>query len=320
MYRKDLQNLLTKSDFPHFFLLYGADNFQIELYANCIKKKWDVDEVFQVFFEDYDYARANDFLALSSLFSEKKLLEIKCSKKLSTKELKNLIMLCSSRENFLLVELYDEGSKQNELEKIFGNNFARFFKPSNMKEGIELLTMKAKELQITLTQNALFLLLKNFDENLYLAAAELNKFQGQSVDEAMIEKYCYSLNGANFESFFEKLLQKIDCKDEIERLLENTNEIALINLLYSNFYRLFKIALYAKIYGSVDFKELLGYIPPVQVRQTLSQQAFNIRVEQYKEIFSLLLQSEYELKTQSKLIKKEFLLSSLLKLSRILKA
>lgn len=319
MYRKELENLLSKPNFPHFFLLYGADNFQIELYAKFIKQKWKTDEILQLFFEEYDFARASDFLALSSLFSEKKLLEIKCGKKIPAKELKHLVALCANEENFLLVELYDEASKQNELEKIFGTFFTRFFKPSNAKEGIELLAMKAKELHITLTQNALFSLFTSFDENLYLAAAELNKFQGQSIDEKVIEKYCYGLNGANFESFFEKLLKKLDCKDEIERLLDNVNEIAVLNLLYNNFYRLFKIALYAKIYGKVDFKELLGYIPPAQVGQTLSQQAFSIKIGQYKEIFTLLLQSEYELKTQNKLVKKEYLLSSLLKLLRILK-
>ncbi|MFH5322274.1 hypothetical protein ACHIVY_09145, partial [Campylobacter jejuni] len=48
-------------------------------------------------------------------------------------------------------------------------------------------------------------------------------------------------------------------------------------------------------------------------------QAFSLKIEQYKEIFTLLLKSEYELKTDPKLVKKEFLISNLLKLARILK-
>ncbi|MCW1580245.1 hypothetical protein OLS50_09910, partial [Campylobacter jejuni] len=74
-----------------------------------------------------------------------------------------------------------------------------------------------------------------------------------------------------------------------------------------------------KVNGKIDFKDLLGYTPPPQVGQNLSSQAFSLKIEQYKEIFTLLLKSEYELKTNSKLVK-EFLISNLLKLARILKS
>ncbi|TKX31994.1 DNA polymerase III subunit delta [Campylobacter estrildidarum] len=320
MYRKDLQILLSKNNFPNFFFLYGADNFQSELYANFIKQKYNCDENLKLFFEEYNFTRASDFLSGGSLFSEKKLLEIKTNKKIPTKELKILVELCkNNQDNFLLLEFYDEISKQSDIEKIFENNFARFFKPNNTKEGIELLAMKAKELNIEITQNALYTLFSTFDENLYLAASELNKFIGLKINEKDIEQYCYSLNSGNFESFFEKIIKRINFQNELERILENYNEIALLNYLSATFYRLFKIAIYAKINGKIDFKELLGYTPPPIIGQNLSQQAFSLKIEQYKEIFNLLLKSEYELKTNSKLVKKEFLISSLLELARILK-
>ncbi|MCW1360538.1 DNA polymerase III subunit delta [Campylobacter sp. US33a] len=320
MYRKDLQNLLLKDKFPNFFFLYGADNFQSELYANFIKQKWNTDETLKIFFEEYNFSRVSDFLSGGSLFSEKKLLEIKTNKKIPSKELKILIELCKqNQDNFLLLELYDESSKQSDIEKIFENNFVRFFKANNAKEGVELLAMKAKELNIEITQNALFALFSNFDENLYLAASELNKFQDLSIDEKTIEKYCFSLSVVGFEMFFEKLLQGKNINTDLEKILDSFNEIALINSLNTNFYRLFKIALYAKIHGKMDFKELLGYTPPAQVAKKLELQAFGIKISQYQQIFTLLLESEYELKNNSKLSKKEFLIATLLKLSQILK-
>ncbi len=321
MYRKELQNLLSKNQIDNFFFLYGTDNFQSELYADFIKEKYQADEILKLFFEEYSFTRASDFLSGGSLFSEKKLLEIKTSKKIPTKELKVLVELCkNNKDNFLLLELYDESSKQSDIEKIFSPNFVRFFKANNAREGIELLSIKAKQLGVEITQNALFTLFTSFDENLYLAASELNKFSGLRVDEKTIEQYCYSLNTGSFESFFEKILKKQDFKSELEKILDNFNEIALINSLYNSFYRLFKIALYAKVNGKIDFKDLLGYTPPPQVGQNLSSQAFNLKIEQYKEIFTLLLKCEYELKTNSKLVKKEFLISNLLKLARILKS
>ncbi|HDZ5065793.1 TPA: DNA polymerase III subunit delta [Campylobacter jejuni] len=321
MYRKDLQTLLYKGSMPNFFFLYGADNFQNELYAEFIKEKYQVDETLKLFFEEYNFARASDFLSGGSLFSEKKLLEIKTSKKIPTKDLKILVDLCKNNaDNFFLLELYDENSKQNDIERIFSPHFVRFFKVNGAREGVELLSIKAKQLGVEITQNALFTLFTSFDENLYLAASELNKFSGLRIDEKTIEQYCYSLNTGSFESFFEKILKKQDFKSELEKILDSFNEIALINSLYNSFYRLFKITLYAKVNGKIDFKELLGYTPPPQVGQNLSTQAFSLKLEQYKEIFTLLLQSEYELKTNSKLVKKEFLISNLLKLARILKS
>ncbi|HDZ4993953.1 TPA: DNA polymerase III subunit delta [Campylobacter jejuni] len=321
MYRKDLQTLLYKDSMPNFFFLYGADNFQNELYTEFIKEKYQVDETLKLFFEEYSFARASDFLSGGSLFSEKKLLEIKTSKKIPTKDLKILVDLCKNNaDNFFLLELYDENSKQSDIERIFSPHFVRFFKVNGVREGVELLSIKAKQLGVEITQNALFTLFTSFDENLYLAASELNKFSGLRIDEKTIEQYCYSLNTGSFESFFEKILKKQDFKSELEKILDSFNEIALINSLYNSFYRLFKITLYAKVNGKIDFKELLGYTPPPQVGQNLSTQAFSLKLEQYKEIFTLLLQSEYELKTNSKLVKKEFLISNLLKLARILKS
>ncbi|RTI85200.1 DNA polymerase III subunit delta [Campylobacter jejuni] len=321
MYRKELQTLLSKDSIPNFFFLYGADNFQSELYAEFIKEKYKPDETLKLFFEEYNFARASDFLSTGSLFSEKKLLEIKTSKKIPIKDLKILVELCKNNaDNFFLLELYDENSKQSDIEKIFSPHFVRFFKANGAKEGVELLSIKAKQLRVEITQNALFTLFTSFDENLYLAASELNKFSGLRVDEKTIEQYCYSLNTGSFESFFDKILKKQDFKSELEKILDNFNEIALINSLHNAFYRLFKIALYVKVNGKIDFKELLGYTPPPQVGQNLSSQAFSLKIEQYKEIFTLLLKSEYELKTNPKLIKKEFLISNLLKLARILKS
>lgn len=77
--------------------------------------------------------------------------------------------------------------------------------------------------------------------------------------------------------------------------------------------------MYAKIHGKVDFKELLGYTPPPKVATDLNSMAFSLKIERYKEIFNLLLNLEYELKTNSKLSKKEFLICELLRLNRLLK-
>lgn len=322
MYKQHLQKHLQNGFFKHggqnFFALYGGDNFQSELFSDLIKEQFEPDECKRVYFEEYDFKEASDYLGSNSLFSERKMLEIKSNKKLSKKDMSVLVDLCKkNKDSFLLFILYDESSKQSELEKGFEEYFARFFKPSNLREANELLALKAKSLNINATYNALNLLYASFDENLYLAGAELNKFAGLSIDEKVVEKYCFSLSLTSFESFFDELLKgKII---DLEKLIENMNEIALLNALQSNFYRLFKIFLFAKTRGNVDFKELFGYAPPPLVAKKMQEQAFLLNVEQYRQIFTLFLQSEYELKTNSKLAKKEFLIASLLQFAKIVK-
>ena len=139
MYKAQLQNLLAGKYFPNFFALYGNESFQTELFAGLIKQRYGADELLKLYFEEYDFARARDYLGSASLFASKKLLEIKCTKKPAKKELETLINLCKKDEenNFFLLEIYDEGTRQAETEKIFENNFARFFAPSNAKEGVE---------------------------------------------------------------------------------------------------------------------------------------------------------------------------------------
>lgn len=81
----------------------------------------------KLFFEEYNFTRASDFLSAGSLFSEKKLLEIKTSKKIPTKDLKVLVDLCKNNaDNFFLLELYDESSKQSDIEN-FLSSFCKIF-------------------------------------------------------------------------------------------------------------------------------------------------------------------------------------------------
>lgn len=323
MYKAQLQNLLAGKYFPNFFALYGNESFQTELFAGLIKQRYGADELLKLYFEEYDFARARDYLSSASLFASKKLLEIKCTKKPAKKELETLINLCKKDEenNFFLLEIYDEGTRQAEIEKIFENNFARFFAPNNAKEGVELLSLRAKELKINTTQNALHTLYANFDENLYLAAGELNKFEGLNIDENTINKYSFSLSVMGFDAFFDKLLRGESLQDDLEKILDNFNEIALINSLYSSFYRLFKIVLYAASYGDkIDLNKILGYTPPPQVASKLTRTAYSLKIKQYHQIFRLLLQSEFELKTNSKLIKREFLIAALLQLRQLVRA
>lgn len=320
MYRRDLQRLLQGKYLPNFFALYGGESFQIELFAEQIKAKFAPEEALRLFFEEYDFRQGYDYLALASLFASKKLLEVKCTKKPSKKDLEHFISLCKKDENnFFLLEIYGENSRLADIEKIFENNFVRFFAPSNAREGTELLALRANALNITFTQNALHALYANFDENLYLAAAELNKFKGFKIDENFVREHCFSLSVVGFDAFFDKILRGETLQDDLDKILDNFNEIALLNSINSSFYRLFKIALYAKIHGDIDLKALLGYAPPPQIAQKMSTDAFKISLAQYHQIFRLLLESEFEIKTNSRLIKREYLIAVFLSLRGILR-
>lgn len=326
MYRRELENLLSLSRIENFFLLFGADEYQIELFAKEILTSYLTSDtnLLTLYFDEYDFSIAKSHLAENSLFGGDNVLHIKSDKKIPTKELKELISLCQndSSKKFLF-EFYESDMKVvSDTQRSFGQNFARFFKPSNPSEAIELLSKNASKIGLNITRNALFELYAIQNEDLYLAASELNKLASLNIhiEQDMVKKLVFGLGSVSFDDFFTKLIGLKDIKNDFFSYEQdiNFNEILLINSLYRAFFRLFKLQAYVKINGKFDIKETLGYAPPKNIEESLKRQSLSISLKTYKEIFMALNLVELELKTNSKIDKNTYLLSALLNLQNII--
>lgn len=326
MYRRDLERLLEGVKFSNTFLLFGADEYQIEMFAKEILARYLKDDanVLSFYFDEYDFDIARSHLAENSLFGGDNVLHIKSDKRIASKELKELLGLCvKDQSKKFLFEFYESDTKVTaEAQRAFGENFARFFKPSNPDEAITLLGKSAAKLGLNITRNALFELYVIHNENLYLAAGELNKLRdlGVHIDQEIVRKMVFGLGGVSFDEFFTKLISQKDIINDFYTYEQdaNFNEILLINSLYKAFFRLFKLHSYAKISGRFDIKETLGYAPPKNVEETLNRQSLSMSLKIYQEVFKKLNLAEFEIKTNASLDKTNFLLSVLLDLQRVI--
>ncbi|ALV24837.1 DNA polymerase III, delta subunit [Campylobacter iguaniorum] len=324
MYKKELQNLLNLTTFPNFFLLFGNDSYQIEVFTKEVLAKFSDENLLSLYFDEYDFSVAKSHLSESSLFANTNLLHVKSDKKIPAKELKILIELCKkSKDNIFIFELHEGDTKLLfDTQKAFEQNFARFFAPSTPGEAVNLLSYHASKLGLSISDEALYQIYSLQNESLYLASSELNKIANltKNVDNSMISKLVFSLNGVSFETFFNKIISVQNIKDDFFSYSNDSNfsEIMLVNSLYKAFLRLFKIQTYVKIYGKFDIKEAIGYTPPPNIANTLKNQALSMPIELYKDIFIKLNLIEYDLKTKKDLEKESFLLSCLLSIQNLI--
>ena len=326
MYRKDLELNLANANLSNYFLLFGADEFQIELFGKEILSFYSSEDanLLSLYFDEYNYAQASSHLSEQSLFGGKNILYVKSDKKIPAKELKELISLCSkSQDNYFLFELYESDMKLVfDTQKAFGTNFARFFKPSTPDEAINLLAKNSAKIGLNITKNALYELYFTHNENLYLAASELTKLKSLNthIEQDDVKRLVFGLGGINFDDFFNKFMALKDIKNDFFTYLEdpNFNEILLLNSLYKAFFRLFKIYSYIKINGRLNLDEAIGYQPPVNVANLLKANSLKLSLNAYLEIFKTLNLAELELKTNTKMDKEIFVLSTILNLQHLI--
>ncbi|WP_258032468.1 hypothetical protein [Campylobacter concisus] len=229
MYRKDLELNLANANLSNYFLLFGADEFQIELFGKEILSFYSSEDanLLSLYFDEYNYAQASSHLSEQSLFGGKNILYVKSDKKIPAKELKELISLCSkSQNNYFLFELYESDMKLVfDTQKAFGTNFARFFKPSTPDEAINLLAKSSAKIGLNITKNALYELYFTHNENLYLAASELTKLKSLNthIEQDDVKRLVFGLGGINFDDFFNKFMALKDIKNDFFTYLEDPN-------------------------------------------------------------------------------------------------
>lgn len=324
MYKKDFENLLNSPKFPNYFLVFGNDEYQIDEYSSEILELYGKDEALRFYYDEYNFEAAKTVLLEPNLFSLNSVLHIKRDNKIPKKELEILVEACKKNSECKFLFEFYEGDMKIALEttKIFGSNFVRFFAPSNPNEAISLLVKKAAKLNIDITISALYQIYSIHNENLYLSANELNKLAtlDKKIDEQIVGELVFGLSPVSFEEIFNKLIDLKDFKDDFFLCFDSANfsEMAFLNSIYSSLFRLFKIHSHIKSSGTFDIKSAIGYAPPPNVAKALQNGALKLSLNAFKELFLLLNSIEFELKIDSSIEKKYFLLASLIKFQEII--
>lgn len=304
MYKNDFDKCLKQNKVFKSYMFYGQSIYLVERYALDIARILSGgDDIEKLYFEEYDFKYAKAKLLQSSLFTSNNILLIKTDKKIPKKDLDALVEACSVNPSSRLILACIGDADFKSMESSFSaKNDAvpvRFFQPSDA-EAISFLEFEAKLLEVKYEINALNHLYFMHKTDLALCVNDLKKLAvlDELLTVKLVDANCFGMGLVNFDDFLHDLLSNKDISDDLYKILEEgTNEIFILNQITSFVQQLFMISSYARAFGQVNPKDILGYIPPKHIWEKKSRLAINKKPEVFQEILEYLLNIELDFKT-----------------------
>ena len=325
MYKRELDQRLQQA-LPKALLLYGDNAYLIDYYIDhYIQRLQAKEELLALYFDEWDFAQAKNYLSQSSLFGGTNLLIIKHNKKIPKKELDTLIALANkSSDNYLLFgfdgEARDAKSMQSSFSEKKGGAWVRFFEPT-VREGVEILQKKAQDIGLDIDHYALQHLILTLNNNLALCSNELNKLAilGTKVTSKDIDRLVYSTASLATEQFLTSLFEKKPVTEMISTLLElGEDETLLLREAQKFVNEIFLFNAYIKLHGRPDSKEILGYKLPPKIEEKKAQLAMRVKSPALLNICEHLLESELEMKRPGGINKETLLYGTFIKMQQYL--
>jgi len=321
MYRRELESRL-RGDMPKALMLFGDDEYLIDYYIKYYIDNLNArDELLSLYFDDWDFDRAKSYISQASLFGGINLLIVKRDKKIPKKELDILIELShKSPDNYFLFIFDGLARDAKSMQSSFKKDWVRFFEP-NMREAIELLSKKAREIRLDIDSYALQHLMVVLNNNLALCDNELDKLAilGMKITNKEIDRLVYSTAPLSTEDFFIELFSKRPIVDMLHNLLElGEDELALLRSTQRFITEMFLFSAYIKLNGRADSLAILGYKLPKQIETQKANMALTIKPSSLLTISQHLLESELEIKSSSSTNKETLIYGTFIKIATLL--
>lgn len=321
MYQRDFDQRL-KQAFPKAVLFYGENDYLVDFYIDTYIKKTDAKEsMLSLYYDEWNFEQAKNFLSQTSLFGGTNLVVVKHDKKIPKKELDILIELANKNEDNYFLYGYagaatDAKSMQSSFTEKKGGIWVRFFEP-NIRDGITMLQQKAQHIRLDIDHYALQHLMLVLNNNLALCANELDKLAilGIKVTSKDIDKLVYSTAPLATEQLLIDLFNKKAIIPTITKLLElGEDEASLLRSTQYFVNQIFLFHAYIKLNGHVDSAAILGYKLPKQIEEQKAQLALRVKSAVLLKIFEHLLESEILIKKAPATQKEVLVYSMLIKL------
>src|SRR5574344_29736 len=304
MYKNEFDNCLKQNKIFKSYMFYGQSSYLVERYALDIAKILaNGEDIEKIYFEEYDFKYIKNRLMQSSLFSSSNIILVKIDKKIPKKELDSLVEACASnKDSYFILACLGEADFKSMESSFAGKNssvFVRFFQPSSA-EAISFLEYEAKSLNLKYEISALNHLYFMHKTDLALCVNDLKKLAilDEIINPHIVDANCFGIGAVDFDAFLFNLLSYKDISDDLEKILEEgTNEIFILNQITSFVQQLFMISSYARVFGQVNAKEILGYIPPKHIWDAKAKLAINKNPKQFQDILEYLLKIELDFKT-----------------------
>jgi DNA polymerase-3 subunit delta len=320
MYKNEFDKLLREKKVSNSFIFFGESHFLIDMYTKMLANIEESNKL-HLYYDEYDFTTAKAHLSQASLFGDSNVLVIRTQKKIPKKELDTLLELCAKNSlNTFIYAYYGSDHKSYNSAKSFTKTktmAVRFFHPKEY-EAQNILLQIAQQKSLHIDKYTLAHLLKVHNNDIALAANELNKFLvfDREITTKDIDTLVYGLGEINLDSFIENLLEKKEFQEDLRNILEHgEDEIRILTAITSHLTQLYMFNIYIRTNGAPNALEILGYPAPKFVVEKKASQAIKIKPLSYYKIHRMLLESELKMK-QAHVDKGAILLSTLLKLQK----
>jgi len=290
------------------YMFWGQSDYLIESYATKIAKKLaNGDDIFKVYFDEYDFKTCENYLSQSSLFSSTNILLLKIIKKIPKKEIDKLIALCNINDNSYLVLSCIGENDFKTMTKSFTKKVdaveVRFFQSTD-QEAIQILNNELQNYNIDCGFTELQYLYNMHQKDLSLAVNDLKKLNilDKPVTINTINAQCFGMGAVSIDQFFNKLFTGQNINKDLYMLLEEgMNEINLINQTISFIQQLFTINSYIKLFGELNIIEIWGYKLPTNIANQRASIAMKFSQSDFTNMLNIFQTLELELKTKTSL-------------------
>ena len=321
LYKNEFDKLLAKGLPAKSYLLWGAEPYYIQKYANLLRQLTEAGENALVhYYEEYDFEQAKNYLSQASLFGDCNCYCLKTEKLLPAKEIKALLEICKKTPNsYFIYELYsNDGSKiHSHFLQRSDATAVRFFEAKE-HEALNELRHIANSYNMKIDDAALLHLLRVVEGKLSLAAKELEKLSiFEEVGTKEIDRLVYSLSPLSMERLYKAILAKEPLAPLMQKMEEEDfEEMRLILGLQRYLKELFLFYSYIRLNGKADSKAILGYRLPPFVEEERVRSC--MRIKNYPELFLTLQECEHTLKTKTQVDHRTLLYSCLMKIQALI--
>ncbi|BDY12272.1 DNA polymerase III subunit delta [Hydrogenimonas cancrithermarum] len=318
MYKREFDQLLSSGDMPKSVMLYGDNDYYIDTTAErLIAMSGGRESMLKLYYDEYDFVNAKNYLGQSSLFGDINLLYVKSDKKIPKKELTQLVDLAFRNQNNFFIYAYtgsDFKTMTSAFSKKMNAEHVRFFPPS-LGEAVAVVQQQARQLGLQMDRYAMEHLLVALNLNLSMAVNELQKLailEGP-IGAKEIDEHIFSLAPMAMETFLFSLFSRKPLTEVISQMHQlGEDEFAVLRAIQYFVSQLFLYHTYIKLHGAPDAKAILGYNPPRQLVEQHARLAVKIPLHLFEKIFDTLAEGELAIKAAGGLSQKETILFGIL--------
>lgn len=306
MYKNVFDKELTTNIVYNGYMFYGQDDYLIQNYSDIISIKLaNGDDIYKVYFDEYNFKDCVNYLSQSSLFSSSNILLIKTMKKIPKKEVDELISICKTNpDSFVIFSCIGETDFKT-MAKSFTKKSSsvevRFFPPTD-QEALQILNKEIQKHNLECGFGELQYLYNMHQKDLSLCVNDLNKLSilQTPISVNIINAQCFGMGGVSIDDFFNKLFTGQNINRDLYMILEEgMNEINLINQTTTFIQQLFNINSYLKLYGQLNILDIWGYKLPQNIANARAAIAMKFKIEELSEMLNYFTSLELELKTKS---------------------